>query len=88
MATMKATKFRFVLTSSDDPLEVMSRFHPNSETLLNRTEWRGKPPRSCAITEVKSQPRTGATKGPVAWDIKVTYRPKRYVSYVDATKYY
>jgi len=37
-------------------MEVMAWFFPQGTTLLNRTEWRGKEPRSCGLTNARFRP--------------------------------
>jgi hypothetical protein len=60
-------------------------FFPNGQRVLNKTEWRGKEPRSCCITNYSSPPTSGGTD-PV-FDVEVTYRPKGYISYTGKTRY-
>jgi len=84
MPQVKQTVLRFVLKSTANPMDIMSRFHPEGKTVLNRTEWRGKEPRSCAVTKVKSRPSSG---GPLIFDVEVSYRPKGTITYVGGTKY-
>ncbi len=67
--------------------ELHSRFLPNGRYVLNRTEWRGKEPRSCAVTNVATRPHSAGDPGPVIIDIEVTYRPKGETTYVGDTKY-
>lgn len=67
--------------------ELWARFMPNEQHALNRTEWWGKEPRSCAVTGVKSRPHSVGDSSPVIIDIEVTYRPKGYITYVGNTKY-
>jgi len=67
--------------------ELFARFMPGGRYVLNRTEWRGKEPRSCAVTSMKSRPHSAGDKGPVICDIEVSYRPKGYISYVGNTRY-
>ena len=46
---------RFILMVGDGMQvmrELYARFMPNGQRLLNRTEWRGKEPRSCAVTNL------------------------------------
>jgi hypothetical protein len=52
----KETLLRFVLKSTGNPLELMSRFHPHGMPVLNRTAWRGKAPRTCGVLSVNSRP--------------------------------
>jgi hypothetical protein len=80
---IKITRFEMhvanPLTAMHDLFE---RFRPY---VLNRTEWRGKEPRSCAITRVESRPAAMGT--PTVVDIEVTYRPKGHITYTGRTKY-
>jgi len=55
--------------------------------VLNRTEWMGKEPRSCAVTSVKSRSRAAGDPSPIVFDIEVSYRPKGQISYVGSTRY-
>lgn len=83
---MKQTVLRFVLKTTGNPMDIMSRFHPQGQTVLNRTEWRGKEPRSCAVTSVKGRPSTADLKESL-WDVEVSYRPKGTTTYLGNTKY-
>ena len=65
--------------------DVFARFFPNGRYALNRTEWRGKEPRSCAVTRVSSQGTRVGESAVVA--IEVTYRRKAEVSFVGKTRY-
>jgi hypothetical protein len=78
---------RFVLRSADDPQAVMGRFLPVGKTLLNRTPWRGKEPRSCGITAIKGRPRAVGSPEPAVYDIEVSYRPKGCITYVGGARY-
>ena len=78
---------RFILKSADNPLKVMSGFFPQGKTVLNRTEWQGKEPRSCGITNVKMRQHSAGSNEPMIFDIEVTYRPKGCVTFVGQTKY-
>ena len=77
----------FVLKSSEGMFKVMARFNPNGKSVLNRTEWMGKEPRSCAVTLVKSRPHSAGDKSPATFDIEVSYRPKGYISYNGNVRY-
>lgn len=87
MSSKKQTILRFVLKSTENPLEVMARFLPQGKTVLNRTEWRGKEPRSCGLTGVKLRPYSAGSSEPKVFDIEVTYRPKGCITFVGQTKY-
>jgi hypothetical protein len=65
----------------------MSRLHPNGKTVLNRTEWRGKEPRSCGVTGVHMRAYSAGSNEPRTIDIEVSHRPKGCVIYVGNTKY-
>lgn len=67
--------------------DIWSRFFPNGRHVLNRTEWRGKEPRSCAVTRVSSQSRTVGDPRPMNVLIEVTYRPKGEISFTGRTQY-
>jgi hypothetical protein len=66
---------------------MISRFHPNGKTLLNRTEWRGKEPRSCAVTKVESRPHVAGNTESLVFEIEVSYRPKGFITYLGDTRY-
>lgn len=87
MSSMKPSVLRFTLTSTENPMEVMARFFPRGTTLLNRTEWRGKEPRSCGLTNVKMRPSSAGSDKPKVFDVEVTYRPKGCITFVGPTKY-
>lgn len=77
---------RFVL-KSPNPWEAMSRFHPEGKQVLNRTEWRGKPPRTCAVTNISGRSKAANDPQPTVFDIEVTCRPPGFISYVGNTRY-
>lgn len=87
MPSTKQTVLRFVLRTTEPPLEIVDRFHPQGKTVLNSTEWRGKEPRSCSITGVRSGPHIVTSEDPVAFDVEVSYRPKGCITFVGNTKY-
>jgi hypothetical protein len=87
MPERRQTILQFVLTSHDNPLEIMYRFLPEGRRVLNRIEWRGKEPRSCAVTNVTVRPRSAGSNEPYIADIEVTYRPKGCITFVGGTKY-
>ncbi len=78
---------RFVLRTTDRPVSILSRFHPQGKHLLNSAEWRGKEPRSCRVTSASSQSRTVGSSEPNAFTVEVTYRPKGCITFVAGTKY-
>jgi len=87
MPTTRPTILRFKLKSTGSPLDLMETFLPQGQTVLNRTEWRGKEPRSCGITNVSIQPYKHGSIEPKTVDIEVTYRPKGCISFIGRTKY-
>ena len=87
MNTQKASILQFVLTSTEHPMAVMSRFFPKGTIVLNRTEWYSKEPRSCGITNVKSRPRNASSGNDVVFDIEITCRPRGYFTFSGNTKY-
>jgi hypothetical protein len=87
MTQAKQTILRFVLKFTGHPTEIMSRFFPQGMTLLNRTEWRGKEPRSCAVATVRNRPHAAGSEGEVVYDVEVSYRPKGVITYTGGTKY-
>jgi hypothetical protein len=87
MSEMKQTVLRFVLKFTGSPMEIMARFNPKGKTVLNRTEWRGKEPRSCAVTSVHFRSHSAASEEPIIYEVEVTYRPKGCIVYSGNTKY-
>ncbi len=87
MSMMNQKLMRFVLRTTEGPLEIMRRFLPQGKAVLNRTEWRGKEPRSCGITNVIVRPYHAGSKEPRVVDIEVTYRPMGCIVFVGNTKY-
>jgi hypothetical protein len=87
MSETKETVLRFVLKSTGNPMEIMSRFHPRGTQVLNRTEWRGKEPRTCAVVSMKSRPHSPASGDTPEFDVEVAYRPKGVITFVGGTKY-
>jgi hypothetical protein len=83
----KQSVLRFVLRSAGNPMEIMSRFHPQGNMVLNRTVLRGKEPRSCGIVSIKGRPHAAGSSQPVVFDIEVAYRPKGCITYTGGTKY-
>lgn len=83
---MKEKILRFVLTK-DEGVDIHSRFFPGRQMVLNRTEWRGKEPRSCAVTRLWGEVPHPGHMFPVRMHIEVTYRPNGCISYVDETRY-
>jgi hypothetical protein len=83
----KQSVLRFVLRSADHPMAVMSRFHPQGKVVLNRTEWRGKGPRSCGVVSIKGRPHAAGSPEPAVFDVEVAYRPKGCVTYTGGTRY-
>jgi hypothetical protein len=79
-------RLRFVLKSTAG-VDVFERFFPGGKTILNRTEWRGKEPRSCGVTGFKSRTHRADDPSPVTYEIEVSYRPKGVITYVGNTKY-
>ena len=87
MPRISQTILRFVLKSVGNPIDIMARFHPQGKTVLNRTEWRGKEPRSCGIGKVKMRPYSAGSNDPKVFDVEVTCRPEGCITYVGSTKY-
>jgi hypothetical protein len=65
--------------------EVQGKFMPGGRRRLNTTTWRGKEPRSCAVTGLSTPPISQGEK--VIFDVEVTYRPKGHISYSGKTQY-
>jgi hypothetical protein len=83
----KQSVLRFVLRSADHPMSVMSRFLPQGKVVLNRTEWRGKEPRSCGVVSVKGRPHAAGSPEPAVFEVDVAYRPKGCITYTGGTRY-
>lgn len=86
MSAVKQTVLKFVLKTTGNPMEVMARFHPKGQTVLNSKEWRGKEPRSCGVTRVKGRPHSIGSES-LVFDIEVNYRPKGAITFVGDTRY-
>jgi hypothetical protein len=84
---MNERKLRFELRANADPFTLMDRFHPGGELVLNRTEWRGKAPRTCGVTKAKSKPHNAGSDKPWVFDIEVSYRPPGCITYTSGTRY-
>jgi hypothetical protein len=87
MPDSQQTILKFELSVTGNMMEVMSRFHPQGQTVLNRTTWRGKEPRTCGVTALKGRPRFSDSKEPIVFDVQVSYRPKGCITYVGNTRY-
>lgn len=87
MSTKKQSILRFRLTDKGNPLEIMQRFRPVGEYVLNRSEWQGKEPRSCSVTGLKILPYAAGSDESKIIDLEVTYRPKGCIVFVGNTKY-
>lgn len=90
MGKSKRLRFELNVDSAGGPragFEVHRRFLPNGRTVLNKTAWRGKEPRSCGVTRISSRPHSMGDPSPFIFDIEVSYRPKGYTNYVSLTKY-
>lgn len=87
MSTKKQSILRFRLKDKGNPLEIMQRFRPVGTYVLNRSEWHGKEPRSCAVTGLKILPYAAGSNEPKLIDLEVTYRPKGCVVFVGQTRY-
>ena len=86
----KPSILKFVATlSSNSPKDIFATFLPHGQQVLNRTNWRGKEPRSCAITRAKTRPFHYGLDDPqtIKADVEVTYRPKGLIWYVGQTQY-
>ena len=78
----------FVLSTTTDPLEVMKSFQPNGQSMLNRTVWRGKEPRTCCVTRIRSgELSVNGNAQITTYDIEVTYRPAGCITFAGNTKY-
>lgn len=84
--TKNPTILRFEL-SVDRPFDVFNIFYPKGRHVLNRTEWRGKEPRSCAVTGLHGRPHSADDTNPTTFDVEVSYRPKGHITFVANTRY-
>jgi hypothetical protein len=81
---MKATKLYFVkqATVGDSTYQdLWNRVFLEGRRAVNQTEWRGKEPRSCAVTNLACRSTAMREGTPMLIDIEVSYRPKGYISY-------
>ncbi len=85
--SQKQTILRFKLNATGNSMDIMSRFHPEGKTVLNRTKWRGKEPRSCGVTRVNGHAGGAVPHGTMVVDLEVSYRPKGCITFVGDTKY-
>jgi hypothetical protein len=83
----KVLKFKYKPTANMAAgiREAMQKFLPGGHYALNSTEWRGKEPRSCAVTGISSPPHSAGEQ--VVFDLEVTYKPKGHISYTGKTRY-
>ncbi len=65
--------------------DVHGKFMPQGRYALNKTEWRGKPPKSCAVTRLSMPPTSPGAEMIV--DIEITERPTGFISYTGNTRY-
>src|SRR5262245_14426149 len=87
MSEVKQTVLRFVLRPVGNPMEIISRFYPRGKQVLNRTEWRGKEPRTCGVVSVKSRPHGSMSEETPEFEVEVAYRPKGVITFSGGTKY-
>jgi hypothetical protein len=87
MTDKKQSVLKFELTFKGTLRELFSRFRPQGKSVLNRSSWRGKEPRSCSVTGLKTRPMASTSADPITVDIEVTYRPKGCIVFVGGTKY-
>lgn len=81
------SRLYFSLLSADPPHVVMSRLQPRGSPALNRTHWRDKLPRTCAVVSARTGPLTVGSGGPVRYEVIVLHRPQKCVSYTGRTRY-
>jgi len=87
MTIPRPTVLRFKLRTELNPVDLMEYLRPGGKILLNRNEWRGKPPRSCALTNMKVRSFVPGKRGAIEADLEVEYRPPGYVNFVGGTRY-
>jgi len=81
---MTETILRFVLKGVH-PFKLFQRFHPDGKRVLNRTEWRGRKPRTCCITRVHGS--ATSLESSLSSTVEVTFRPPGFISYLGNTRY-
>ena len=81
----RATILKFVLRTSDHFRTLHSKFTYEGSLALNKTEWRGKEPRTCAVSQVRA--RGVGNREPVECEIEVSYRPPGYITFAGGTRY-
>lgn len=87
MPDKKQTILKFELEVPLGPFGVFERFYPKGQMVLNSQEWYGKEPRSCAVTNLRSAPRSMDSEAATIFYIEVTYKPKGVISYTGETRY-
>jgi hypothetical protein len=83
----RPTIMRFSLKAPNDPRQLWNLFLPQGKTVLNRTSWRGKEPRSCGIMRMHVHSRLVDGGETAVAEIEVAYRPPGYINYIGGTKY-
>lgn len=76
--------FRLPVGENPNMKDIYGRFNPGGQIVLNATEWRGKAPRTCGVTNVHGKFQEG---GPSAFVVEVTCKPKGFISYAGQTRY-
>ena len=78
---------RFEIRATGNPLEIWDRLHLHGRTLLNRTAWRGKEPRTCGIVGASGKPYRPGSNEPKVFEVRVAYRPPGCITYTGDTRY-
>ncbi len=81
---MKETLLKFVIETGEHFMDVSKRLRDDGIVYLNSTEWMGKPPRSCSITNINSN--TAGHHGPPPIYVTVTCRPPGCITFTGNTK--
>lgn len=78
-------KFRLRCEDPGDPMDLFDRYYPDGKTVLNRSTWMQRPPRTCCIRGVSND--WDEPGEPLDAIIEVEYRSPDFVSYVGETRY-
>jgi hypothetical protein len=78
-------RFRGLMESPPHSLNVLDRWQPDGEIVVNSKTWMGRPPRTCRIGRLSMElADPGQTQ---EFEIEVHYRSPDFVSYVGTTRY-
>ena len=86
MANVKETVLKFVVQSTGNPRDVLSRFHPHGKDGSERYKSGMAKNPVLHVTSVKNRATSLAARGHYVWDVEVSYRPKGCVSRTSAIR--